>query len=540
MKNKILRRLAPVLLALALDAGPVEGVTPAPLQPGESHDVRWIQIAAEGTYKGHNSGEFKLDADAFAEIVKNFRAHPSYKDPRVEGVIAYDFSHASEAPATSGSVPSSGTPAAAWARELEVRQGPKGLELWALTKILEPALSYVRAKRYQWTSVCVWENVKDPISAKRLRWYLSSIAFTNDPFIQGMAPIAAGRGFDPYCAPSTPQEALNAIRELFELGALATTDEVIAELAKLQAYYANPDGAPDGVDVGEMVGTLRQIFNLPTLSGADIVFAEADALLGALAGGGSHAMIARDRKDPAAMNRYEKAVIALAARLKVKLSDREDEDVARLLLEAVDGEATGGAGALEKLKAILTALGAPDADAAAAKIADMFSQCAKLEALMPELSELRAAKAETDAKTEEVEVEQAMAAHRMPTTAKPALLMMRRADKAKFLAAYPLPTGADARLLGNVNTPQGGGSGGPKPAPVTLDRQPADPQNVITLATIRAMPGPNDCAKAIAYVQAQPEGKALSYDDACERGIMLYKRLTASESNGAGGHHASL
>lgn len=541
MRTRILRQLAPVLLALA-DAA--EGTPPAPLQPGEEPDVRWIQIAAEGTYRGHVSGEFTLDAEAFEEIVRNFRAHPSYKDPRALGVVAYDFSHASEASPTSGTVPASGTPAAAWARELEIRKGPKGLELWALTKLLEPALGYIRAKRYQWTSVCVWENTKDPVTGKKLRWYLSSIAFTNDPFIQGMAPIAASAGraaglhFDPYSAPCTPQEALASIREMFELSTLATVDDVIASLAKLRAYVDNPASAPAGVDVSEMVGLLRRIFNLPTLAGVDDVFAEADALLGALAAEASHAMIGRDRKDPA-MNRYEKAVIALAARLKVKLSDREDEDVGRLLLDAMEAEAAGAGGALEKLKAILTALGAPDADAAAMKIADMFSQCAKLEALMPELASLREAKAATDAKDEEAEVEQAMAAHRMPATAKPALLMMRRADKAKFLAAYPIPSGTDARLLVNVNPApaQTNGAAAPAKPTLTLDRAHQTEQ-AITLAAIRAMPGPNDTAKALAYVQAQPEGKALSYDAAFERALTLLERVRRADA--AGAHHAAI
>ena len=129
----------------------------------------WIQIAAEGDYRGYGGGEkpFAFDEAIFNVIVRNLHNHPAYV--RAGGptdVVAFDFSHASEGDPADIAV--DGAPAQAWVQELEVRRGDMGVELWALTRFLEPMLSYRAQGRYKWTSVCVWPDQVDPVSGESI------------------------------------------------------------------------------------------------------------------------------------------------------------------------------------------------------------------------------------------------------------------------------------------------------------------------------------------------------------------------------------
>lgn len=159
---------------------------------------KWIQVAYAGAWKGHMGGPFEFTRETFESFVRNFRAHPSYK-AGADGVgsapvLAFDFGHASEMPASSGDIPTIGTPAQAWTLDLDIREGADGkVELWALTQYLEPARTYVREGKYKWTSVSAWFDATDPVSGEDIGPCLTSIAFTNNPFLQGMVPIAATR-----------------------------------------------------------------------------------------------------------------------------------------------------------------------------------------------------------------------------------------------------------------------------------------------------------------------------------------------------------
>lgn len=288
-----LLRLRPVRLDAAPPPAPGAATPPA----------RWVQVAYSGKFRGHANGEFEFTAETFAKLIQNFRAHPSYRagapmaDPAMieagsYDVVHWDFSHASEQNPTEGELPVVGAPATGWVLELDARPGPGGeTQLWAYTRFLEPLRSYVREGRYKWASVTVYFNAVDPVSGAEIGPYMSSIAATNDPFLQGMVPLVAKRGgavraehyYDPYNPPSTPEELLCELRELFELSPTAELGEVLAELAKLKAWATGGAAPPIGVEVGELVGQLRRLFNLPTLATADEVFAAADGLLSALA-----------------------------------------------------------------------------------------------------------------------------------------------------------------------------------------------------------------------------------------------------------------
>jgi phage I-like protein len=141
----------------------------------------WIQIARVGQWHGHPSGPFQLGAKEFREIVDNFKATRNKSVP-------IDFEHASELDAREGSIPISGAPAQGWIIDLDNR-GEGGL--WALVAWLEPARTYIKEGKYKYFSPTLRFNPKDPETGARRGCRLSSGALTNQPFLDGMAPLAA-------------------------------------------------------------------------------------------------------------------------------------------------------------------------------------------------------------------------------------------------------------------------------------------------------------------------------------------------------------
>lgn len=187
-----------------------DAALPMPAVGPEADAPVWVQVASGGVYKGYAGGAFEFNASIFAQIVRNFRKHPSYRDGAAD-VIPWDFNHASAAFAGDGSIPLTGTPAQGWVRELDVRAGADGrAQLWAFTRWLEPARSYVKEGRYKWASVVVGFDVRDQISGANIGAVLESIALTNNPFIEGMQPLAASR----HGVPSQHQGTKNMTKQL--------------------------------------------------------------------------------------------------------------------------------------------------------------------------------------------------------------------------------------------------------------------------------------------------------------------------------------
>lgn len=158
-------------------------------------DTAWSQVAAAGEFHGYAGGSrsFTFDEHTFRQLVANFRKHPAYRGGSSD-VIPWDFHHASEMSACEGSVPTSGAPAQGWVQELEIRHTPQGqAELWALTRWLEPAKTYIKEGRYSWASVSVVFDSVDPRTGRVVGPVLTSVALTNQPFIEGMQKLAASK-----------------------------------------------------------------------------------------------------------------------------------------------------------------------------------------------------------------------------------------------------------------------------------------------------------------------------------------------------------
>lgn len=520
------------------------------LEPDDPNRLRedavWIQVAREGNYKGHNSGEFTLDKTALEQMVRNVRNHPAYVAGDdgfgIADVIPFDFHHESEK--SGGAIAIQGAPAAAWAQDLEIRTGASGaLELWALVRYLEPALSYVREGRYKWTSIAAWPDAVEPVTGASIGWYISSIAFTNDPFIQGMAPIAASRAES-----GTPlmlsddfdvDETMREIRWIFGLPETAGTAEAIAELAKLEAMVASSD-TPPGVDLGELIARVRGLLRLPLLTPATDVLAQLRELIGRLAAATVPASQVQPVETSTLMN-YEAIVTALLelARKRgwrVTASDLEE----KLELELNSAELAQNV--IASLGQMMGIKGS-DAQGVLDEISKRSAELEKVKGMLPQLQELLGEQVKAEDDMAEEEVEAAMVAHRMPATAKPALLThrtggislavdidprdpmdglvqlseavaKRRAQREKFQASYPQVPPQQQHLQQSLVTTPGqspgavrqlSGGRAPQAAAVVMPPAPLLPeaQSASGGAPWASFPGATEQLKAEAYLAAQ-------------------------------------
>jgi Mu-like prophage I protein len=448
---------------------------------------KWVQVANAGDYRGYSGGRFVFDDGVFDQIIANIHAHPSFV-AGADGVgstdvIPWDFNHASEAFA--GDVAVEGTPAQAWVQDLQKRQGPEGPQLWALTRWLEPAKSYVRDGKYKWASVVVGFDCRDPKTNANVGAVLASVALTNQPFIEGMLPLVASKQGAAMSGKqqqgqrvaaqywygdkaSSAEDALRLIRNMLELPQTADLGVIMGQLANLQAWSLGTSAAPLGVDLDQLVANLRCILNLPALSDTATVFAECQKLLSSMLDQqtveDNETTLAAPAAPPA--NDVPPPSAAQAERthmsLKIVASKLQVVETESAVVERVEGllalratlakhvgvpansndavileAAAGSTDVRGKLGAILKALGVEDSDGAVDKVAGLMKQAKDLEAAMPELSELREAAAKTEEKAADADVEKVMNSKGIDDAGvREALTLSRKTNKKAFCERY--------------------------------------------------------------------------------------------------------
>jgi hypothetical protein len=467
----------------------------------------WVEVTCEGDYKGYPGGGFKFNQSVFAELIKNFRAHPSFElDPAtgegIADVVPWDFNHASEYAPTEGSVPYLGAPAQGWIQDLRVQTDANGkLGLFAKTRWLEPARSYVKNGQYKWASVTVIFDARDPKTNEKVGCILTSVALTNTPFVEGMEElIAAQRNGGQqvragayigncYCEPaSSAEDAFEKLRSLFSLPATSSAADLISQIMRLQEWSIS-GGAPLGIEVDDLVGGIRVILNLPALSTTEEVFAEAQKLLGRIleeqanrdASGAPATPVAQPPVPPAppaasaSRSGDTMSFKLIASKLGVQENQAACEEAVtklvelrgvlctKLALETIASDAklleaaAGAADVRGKLGAILAALGLKpeEADAAIDKIAQQMEGAAKLKEVMPELEGLKAKVQEQAAKEETADVDAALASKGLSgdEDMKAAYTMLHRQDPAKFRTKYLSAPAAGGTPTGGGNAP---------------------------------------------------------------------------------------
>jgi hypothetical protein len=467
----------------------------------------WVQVAREGTWKGHQAGEFTFDQKFFDQVIANFRAHPAYQSgPDGKGaqpVVPFDYEHASELDPTSGTIPTSGAPAPAWALDLEVRKGADGLELWALADLGDQAREQIKAGEYRWTSVAVWKNAIDPVSGKSLGPVITSIAFTNKPFIQGMAPMTAR--VEVWGKAESSEEFVVGLRDVLELPPDAEAAAVKAELGDLVAAYREGRRGPAFPEgVGWLLDQVRRLLGLRALATADEIVMSAGQALDALSGSPSNTSATPTEGNDAMSEKVQAQLATIYG-----VQDKED---------AIIAAATKAAGAMAVLNDMMKKFGASDPGDLVTKADAALTEASKAKDFATKLNEALAMLDQVDNEKAEEEVEQIAASLGLSddakTRLKPVLLAQRKeAGKSKetleaFRKQYPVRTQQQQLLTTPVVAGPGGlqlGGGHtalPGRTPVVPTQQPqAQPMHPLL-----GYPGRNNTEKAVAYLTAKQPG----------------------------------
>jgi hypothetical protein len=532
------------------------------IDPGvPASELRWIQCCKSGTYLGHPKfAKIEWDAAVFQTIIDNLHKHPSFvAGPDGVGcarVIPWDYEHANEIRAFNGDVPASGLPSASWSYDLKIQKGPDGDELWALTEWLPRAREQILAGEYLTCSVCVHPSFIDPVSGLDQGPTMTSIALTNQPFIQGMAPLAAT--LEQWGPAESPLEVLVGVRAALELPEDAAVAVVIEQLhALLDAIAA--DAVPEYVEEGFILDRIRRLLKLPLLSTPESILGGAEAALNSLPTEGV--------TPPVQPEVPTMAALAILTALACVLGCKDDEQSIMQAAQTVKTKADTAEDAVKKLEGLdklKDMFGASDLEgtlAAATKaIADAEAMKPAVAALSEALKALRSG-ADNEAQAEADAVAASMAAAAgNPAGLKdrlfPAILQARSgcivesklegstlvtsvktdADKlAQFRKDYPLPEEQRALLTraivaGDNGVQLGGAVTGLGTRPITQSASGSAPELQKVIEAFNASPGPNAAAKANALLCARvPSHKALDYATQCRVAGEFARTLAAGK-----------
>ena len=335
----------------------------------------WIQLAKEGEFRGYHEGPFKLTREVFDRVVANLHAHPSFKagpdGVGTEDVIQLDHNHVSAMDPRQGQLPETGAPAIGWLRDMQVRDGANGAELWALAMYGARLRAAIKAKEFRWTSVLLeWSHI-NPVSGLDQGPTVTSVAVTNNPFIQGMAPLAAT--ISVWGKAESADEAALGLREMLGLPIEAEPAIVLTEIQRFAEMLA-ADRVPAGVDTDSLLSQMRSLLGLPTLAGREDILAAASSSL--------QSLIQTEPEEPAERQAQELHMDPKLLIQKIALALKCDvNDTTQILRLAEDG--VQAADALSKLKELFGAQDTKSLIKEAAKAIELATEMAPLlDALM--------------------------------------------------------------------------------------------------------------------------------------------------------------
>lgn len=207
----------------------------------------WNQIARFGTFREHPQGGFSFGPKEFAELEQNFRATKNRAVP-------VDYEHASER--HPDNVAQKGVPALAWIVDVDNR-GEGGF--WGLFDWKDPeAVEHVRAERYRYLSPAVRFNARDKETGRSIGARLTSCALTNQPYLDGMAPVTASESSARLSlapgdvhVPTTPGATLSPTEHTMDID--KKDDAAAREMEELKARYARAmaDAEANGLKLTE-------------------------------------------------------------------------------------------------------------------------------------------------------------------------------------------------------------------------------------------------------------------------------------------------
>jgi hypothetical protein len=414
--------------------------------------------------------------------------------------------------------------------------------LWAYTRLLEPVAGYIKDGKIKWTSVTVWPNAVDPESGKEIGPLLTSVAFTNQPFIEGMQPIAAsyaGPGGCWYDRARDPEDALAQLRTVFGLPQTSSVSDVMGEIGKFQAWVRT-GSVPYGVDADELVGCMRAILGLPALSTPDEVFAELDKLLPALIeqdaleatesapagdsnmqGENASASVTPDGSQP--LTRKNEAMDA-----KLLMTLATAFGIAATTEEAIVAAAQDAKNSRTQLSKLYTAIGATDDNSGAVRLAALLKAEKDLAELQPKFTAAQKRIDELDAKEAEAEVSLALEQHKLPDSMKPVLLDYRRRNVEEFRKQFPITATDKQHLTRSLFASTDGAQLGSQKTGAGQGGQSLGAENDL-LSTVDAYPGRNRVEKCMAFIRGTVKGAdKWTYEDVHAQACEMNRKLPRS------------
>lgn len=492
LTNRILGTTVPVDSSTVADAGPV-----------------WIQIATAGVYKGYAGGTQTVvfDKALFDNLLVNFRAHPWYTPGAdgvgVKAVVPFDYEHASEMDPTSGSIPINGAGAPAWALELDVRTSAEGeVQLWSLTELCtEMIRQQLKDGSYKSTSVAISLDAVDNLTAEKIGAVLTSIAFTNHPFVKGMEQIAAR--VEVWGEAESPEEMIVGLRDILELDETAPGELVSAAIQELGAAFIEGrtyPGYPEGV--GCLLDQVRRLIGLRKLASAQEIIAAAGQAMTVVP-----ASNPTNRPTPAPGDNMLD-LNAFSARLATLLSVRNHEDA--ILAAAQEGATSTNA--LEQLQALLGSSDVQDTLAKAKGLVDMADQYRDTVAALSAANDALAGYKKKDAEAEVEQVAASMGLNAEQAKRVIPVLLTQRIEAGKdatTLAAWrtanPITPAVERARKKALTNPVLTGPGGTQFSTRATDGE-TEEEEATKPHPLEAFPGRNKVEKAAAYLTAKEPG----------------------------------
>jgi hypothetical protein len=374
----------------------------------DSSGPKWIECCLSGTYLGHSSGKpLPWGPELFQVLIDNLHRNPSFKTgPDGVGcvpVVPWDHEHESEIAKQNLvergiPLPPDGLPSWAWTLDLQSRLGADGKpSLWALTEFIPETVQQIREKKYRWCSLAVSPIYIDPVTGDDQGPTVTSIALTNDPFIQGLVPLAATRKgapvtqtLDQWGPAESAIEVLVGLKRVFQLDADDEPQAILDQITLLRAMLTS-GMVPNWVPVDQVIGDIRRLLEVPLLTPPDEILGGAEqAVKDAISGGGN---VEEPSTAPqVALEQKRMATAAILATLCSILALPADADDAKLLQatqaakDSADKTKTAD-DLVTQLKAIFDAPGTSELLAKAAKA------CADSKQIEPMMAALEGARA---------------------------------------------------------------------------------------------------------------------------------------------------
>ena len=400
----------------------------------------WIQVAKCGQFAGHPAGPFRLGEKEFGEIVANFKSTQNKRVP-------IDFEHASEADATEGSIPTEGAPAQGWIVDLDNR-GAQGL--WALVQWGDKAREYIRAGQYRYISPAVRFNSKDRVTGQPIGARLTSAGLTNQPFLDGMQPLAAKDGG--LSCPMMPMgDFMRGCRAALNLSELSTHAECKDQLDRLRDMCGmadDPMGIHEGVDLGGYVTRCNALMNMPAHATIEQLFDAVEEMIDA-------AMARHEaeyHEDEGPGSEPGEAMSAMADRTEdTAMADVNLKDIEQKIAAQIEQQFAAKMRDIEEREAKLS-LQLKDAES---KVAEKAKEVEAKDAEIAKMRDEQVKRAEADA---QARVDEAFTAYKdvkkLTDLDKTSMAIVLKADPATFDKLYPRIAPNQQHLLRNLTGQQ--------------------------------------------------------------------------------------